>query len=141
MNAVKDFERAGTRGFFRPVGEMTYEEALGKVVEAVRMARELGLSDMVVNTTGLTGFGSLDVFARYTLGKKLVESAGAVLRLAMVVRPELIDPQKIGLIVYQNRGGSGEIFTSEVEALAWLDASLGTGLRTQPAPDRTHADK
>ena len=138
---MKDFEQAGTRGFYRPVGQVTFEQALDDLLEAVRTARALGLSDLVANATGLTGFASPGTFARYTLGTKLVEAAGAALRVALVVRPELIDPQKIAMVVLQNRGGNGETFASEVEALAWLDARRGAGPRPAPAPGRTNPDK
>ena len=47
-----------------------------------------------------------------------------------MARPELIDPQKIGVLMLQNRGGSGDVFSNETEALAWLDARLGPGQRT-----------
>jgi len=61
------------------------------------------------------------VFARYAMATKWVGSAGASLRVAIVARAELIDPQKIGILVMQNRGGSGDVFTTEPDALAWLD--------------------
>ena len=51
------------------------------------------------------------------------------MRVALIARPELIDPQKIGVLMYQNRGGNGDVFTNESEALAWLDARLGPGQR------------
>ena len=100
------------------------------VAEAMLTARELGLADLLVNTTGLTGFPPPSVFARYTLATKWAESAGAALRVAMVARPELIDPQKIGVLMAQNRGVTGDVFTNEADALAWLDARLGPGQRT-----------
>jgi hypothetical protein len=52
-----------------------------------------------------------------------------MLRVAMVARRELIDPQKIGVLMMQNRGGTGDVFATEAEALSWLDARLGPGQR------------
>jgi hypothetical protein len=43
----------------------------------------------------------------------------------MVARPELIDPEKIGVLMAQNRGATGDVFTTEAAALAWLDARSG----------------
>ena len=133
MNSVKDFEHAGTRGFYRPVGEMTLEQLLDRSMAAVRAARQLGLADVVVNTIGVTGFGAPTVFDRYTIGVRLVEAAGAAIRVAIVARPELIDPQRLGMVVFQNRGGNGGTFASETDALAWLDRQLGAKLH-RPAP-------
>jgi hypothetical protein len=41
--------------------------------------------------------------------------------VALVARPELIDPQKIGVLMAQNRGVLGDVFTNEADALLWLD--------------------
>ena len=41
---------------------------------------------------------------------KWAKSAGPSLRVALVARPELIDPQKIGVLMRQNRGVSGDVF-------------------------------
>lgn len=130
MRAIKDFEQVGTRGFYRPIAQVSFEQAVEMVAQAIASARELGLADMLANTTGLTGFTPPSVFARYGLSTKWAQTAGSTLRVALVARAELIDPQKIGVLMFQNRGGSGDVFTSEAEALAWLDARLGPGPRT-----------
>ena len=127
---MKDFEQVGSRGFFRPIAHVTFERAVELVAEAMVNARELNLADLLVNTTGLTGFTPPSVFARYDMAGKWTQSAGAMLRVALVARPEVIDPQKIGVLMMQNRGGTGDVFTNEVDALAWLDARLGPGQRT-----------
>jgi hypothetical protein len=129
MRAMKDFEQVGTRGFYRPIAHVTFEQAVDLVAEAMVTARELNLSDLLVNTTGLTGFTPPSVFARYSMAGKWTQSAGAMLRVAMVARRELIDPQKIGVLMMQNRGGTGDVFATEAEALSWLDARLGPGQR------------
>ena len=56
---------------------------------------------------------------------KWAESAGSGLRVAMVARAELIDPEKIGVLMAQNRGVAGDVFTTEAAAIAWLDARTG----------------
>ena len=129
MRAMKDFEQVGSRGFYRPIARVTFERAVDLVAEAMVTARELGLADLLVNTTGLTGFTPPSVFARYAMAGKWTQSAGAMLRVAMVARRELIDPQKIGVLMMQNRGGTGDVFATEAEALSWLDARLGPGQR------------
>jgi hypothetical protein len=40
----------------------------------------------------------------------------------MVARAEMIHPQKFGVLVAANLGLVSNIFTTEVEARAWLDA-------------------
>jgi hypothetical protein len=120
---MNDFEIVGKRGFYRPGARaVTLEQGFELILQATRHAREQGLADLVVNTLGLTGFDSPGVVARYGFYVKLVECSGAALRVVLVVRPDLVDFQKIGVLIFQNRGGRGDTFTSEVDALAWLDA-------------------
>jgi hypothetical protein len=140
MKLTKDFEQVGTRGFYRPIAHVSFEQAVDLVAEGMITARELGLADLLVNTTGLTGFTPPSVFARYAMAGKWAQSAGAMLRVALVARPELIDPQKIGVLMVQNRGGTGDVFASEQEALAWLDARLGPGQRTPSFLNRARGE-
>jgi len=125
MNTLANFEQVGKRGFYRPVGHVTFEKAVDMVAEGMRLARSLGLQDLMVNTTGFTGFSPPSIFARHALAVKWAESAGSALIVAMVARPELIDPEKIGVLMAQNRGASGDVFHTEAAALAWLDARSG----------------
>jgi hypothetical protein len=122
MNTLANFEQVGRRGFYRPVGVVSFERAVELVAEGMRFARSLGLTDLLVNTQGLTGHAPPSIFARHALAVKWAESAGSTLHVAIVARPELIDPQRIGALMAQNRGVSGDVFASEVAAIAWLDA-------------------
>jgi len=120
---MNGFEVAGTRGFYRPIARASFEQGSEMIANAMKHARALGLVDLVVNILGLTGFEPLKVVDRYSMATKWVASAGAALRVAWVMKPELIDSQKIGVVIGQNRGASGDVFATEVDALTWLDAS------------------
>ena len=91
MPPMDSFEQVGTRGFYRPVAEVSFEQAVDMVAGAMRHARTL--------------------------------------RVAMVARPEVVDPQKIRVLTMQNRGGNGDVFTHEADAIAWLDSRLAPGER------------
>jgi hypothetical protein len=125
MNTLANFEQIGKRGFYRPNGTVTFERAVDLVAEAMRFARSLGLNDLLVNTTGFTGFQSPSIFARHALAVKWAENGGPALIVAIVARPEFIDPEKIGVLMAQNRGATGDVFSTEAAALAWLDARSG----------------
>jgi hypothetical protein len=122
MNKLAYFEVVGKRGFYRPVCRTTFEKGVDMVAEAMRHARELGLQSLLINTLGFTGFSAPSIFGRHALAVKWAESAGSRMHVAVVARPELLDPQKIGVVMAQNRGVSGDVFTSEAQALAWLDS-------------------
>jgi hypothetical protein len=122
MNTIEHFETVGRRGFYRPVGKVNFDRAVEMVAEATAHARALGLESLLVNTTGLTGISLPSIFARHALAVKWAESAGSTLHVAVVARAELVDPEKIGVVMAQNRGVSGDVFTTESAALAWLDS-------------------
>ncbi|HLA74108.1 MAG TPA: hypothetical protein VK624_21575 [Steroidobacteraceae bacterium] len=132
-----DFEQIGKRGFYRPSARVSFEQAVEMVAGTMREARALGLNDLLVNTKGLIGFGQPSIFARHNLAVEWARAAGTNLRVAVVARAELIDPQKIGVLMAQNRGVAGDVFTNEAEALAWLDSHLtnttGTFTGADPA--------
>ncbi len=119
------FEIAGGRGFYRPVGSASFDEAVEMVCAAIATTRKNGGRDLLVNTCALTGFPSPDSFQRFFAAVEWAATACGRLRLAMVARAEMIDPDRFGVTVAVNRGLVCDIFTTETEALAWLDARRG----------------
>lgn len=127
---MSTLEVVGTRGFYRPAGVMTFQQAVELVAQALKSAREQALADILVNTSKLTGFESPCTFERYAMITHWVRNCGGTLRIAIVARAALIDPQKIGTLIAQNRGVSIEAFTDESSALQWLDARRVRGIGT-----------
>jgi len=107
-------------GIFRLKGEMSLEASVRLVTDAITYAREQGIRKLLVVSTELTGFPSPSVSARYFFVQEWARAAGGKMRIAMVSRPELIDPDKFGVTVAANNGLTGDVFLSEAEALAWL---------------------
>jgi hypothetical protein len=129
MNPPEFFEQIGQRGFYRPRGVVTYAQALSMASDAMNYARFLELRDLLINVHGLTGFTSPSVAARYELALMWAESAAGRLRVALVVRPDVMDPEKIAVLMAQNRGVAGDAFLTEAEGIAWLDRYVA-GART-----------
>jgi hypothetical protein len=125
METPEQFEQIGTRGFYRPVGTVTFEQALDLMAAGMRHARGLGLKDLLLNIHGLSGFPPPSTFGRYTMAVRGAAEGGGMLRLAMVAPPEIIDAQKIGVIMAQNRGLDADVFTNEPDAIRWLDSRAG----------------
>ena len=121
MDALTDFEIVGDRGYFRPSGSGSLDQAVKMIDAALRVACTRGLREVVVNVTGLTGFASPSVGTRYTFIQQWARIAGGRVRLALVARPEHIDPEKFGVIVAANRGWDANVFVSEADALVWLE--------------------
>jgi hypothetical protein len=57
-----------------------------------------------------------------------------LVQLSLVVRPEMIDPEKFGITVARNAGMNADVFPAEPEALAWL---LGDSRTERSSHDRT----
>ena len=111
-------------GAYRPTGDVTFDQVVALVRAAIAAARRHQLGDLLVDTTALTGFPSPDSFERFLAAVEWAREAAGGLRLAMVARAEMIDPQKFGVLVARNRGLSSNIFPTEPEARAWLKAGV-----------------
>lgn len=109
-------------GTYRPIGNVTFEEVVALVRAAIAAARRHQLGDLLVDTTALNGFPSPDCFERFLAAVEWAQEAAGGVRLAMVARAEMIDPQKLGVLVASNRGMISNIFPTEAEARAWLTA-------------------
>lgn len=125
MSAPDNFEFVAGRGFYRPVGSVTLKEAIDLVSAAIAFVREQGIDELLVNISALTGFAPPTLAERYFLIEEWAAASGGKVRLAMVARAELIDPDKIGVLAAINRGLVSNIFVTEDEALTWLDDMPG----------------
>ena len=122
MDDPDNFVLEEGRGLYRPVGSVSFDEAVALVRAAIAAARRHQVRNLLVNTTALTGFSSPKMFERFLAAVAWAEESRADVYLAMVARAKMIDPQKFGVLVAANRGLVSNIFTTEAEARAWLDA-------------------
>lgn len=120
-----DFVRETGCGFYRPAGVVSFDRAVALVRDVIAAARRHRLRELVVNTTELTGFPTPDTLDRFVAAVEWAAAAAPGLHLAVVARPELIHPRKFAVLVAANRGLASNIFATEVEARAWLDARAG----------------
>lgn len=125
MQALDHFEQIGSRGFYRPIAVVTFEQAVEMVAAAIEQACELALVDLLVSVHRLSGFAVPSTFGRYAFAVRWAEASRGTLRVAFVARPELIDHEKIGMVMAQNRGLDSEVFSQEADAVRWLDKRLG----------------
>ncbi|MGZ6971315.1 MAG: hypothetical protein ACXVID_06605 [Thermoanaerobaculia bacterium] len=114
------FEIGEDHAVHRPEGNVSFHEAGEVLSQAVVYCRENAIRRLLIDTTKLTGFGPIGTAERFAIGETLARAAMAAVKLAMVVRPELLDPALFGITVARNRGLFSNAFTSESEALKWL---------------------
>jgi len=122
MSELQHFTIVGEHAEYRPTGQVTTSQMVQLVAAAIALARGLHLRKLLVVTTGLVGFNPPDLATRYFFVKEWARVARGDVYVAMVARPEMIDPEKFGVTVAANHGLCGDIFESESEkaALAWL---------------------
>ena len=120
MNAPERFHIADGYAIYRPIANVSLQEAISLVSRAIIFAKNHQVRRLLVNTKKLTGFGPIGALDRYTMGEQFANAGWFSVRLAVVARAELIDPQRFGVTVARNRGLDVDVFTSEAKALAWL---------------------
>lgn len=106
---------------FRPAGIMSLSTAAGLIETAIRQAA--GRCDgLMVSIMAVSGFGAPSIPARHEIMRKWAQACGGRLRLALVMPPELMDPDRYGESAAANLGLIGKGFLDEAEALTWLRA-------------------
>jgi hypothetical protein len=121
VSGLADFTIAEGRGFYRPARITTLDGAVELIATAIVHAREQGLPQLLVDSRELTGFEPPNTFQRYYLMNRWVEAANGQVQVAMILRPEMVDPHQFGLRVAENRGFLTNSFANEEDAIAWLD--------------------
>ena len=110
-----------SRAFFRPVGSVSFGEAVNMVSNAIVYAREHAVSRLLVNVAALRGFGPPTIVERHSLATKWAAAASGKLRLAVVAPEAMIHPQRVGITFAAAAGLVSNVFVSEADAVAWLD--------------------
>jgi hypothetical protein len=120
MKAPEHFEVLDGYCRYRLLGHGPLAEAARKVIEAIAFSREQGMRNLLIDTTRWTGHESPDAVERVQFAQAFAVASHSAVKLAMVLRPEMMDPDKIEVTAAKNRGLVGNVFVSEKEALAWL---------------------
>src|SRR5690349_19582753 len=120
MKAPEHFETMEAYSCFRLLGDGPLEEAANEVIEAITFARELGIRNLLIDTTHWTGHPNPTTLERFNWAEAFARTAGTTMKLAMVVRSEFMDPELFEVTVARNRGLFGNVFDSEKQALEWL---------------------
>lgn len=106
--------------YYRPAGRVNLDEAVELLDQAIAYARKQRIPKLFVNAVELTGFPSPSLPERYFLARKFAATAQGAVQLSLVIRPEMIDPERFGILVARNAGMNADVFTNERDALAWL---------------------
>ena len=120
MSELEHFEIVDDHAEYRPIGQVSLDQMVQLVKSAIAFAQEQHIEKLLAVTSELTGFKSPSLITRYDAIREWAKASGNVVRVALVARPEMIDPQRFGVTVAGNLGFIADVFVSEDEALAWL---------------------
>ena len=122
MSELQDFEMVGDHAEYRPTRELSLGQATRLIASGIDFARERQVKKLMVVTLGLSGFHPPNVIERYYFIHEWAKASAYSMHVAVVAHPEMIDPQKFGVTVASNIGFASDVFTSEEEALTWLQS-------------------
>lgn len=91
----------------------------GLVNEITGALKGRSASRLLLNMTGITVGKPLTTMERYAMGMAAVRLPKG-LRIAALSRMDLLDPERFGQRVAQNRGAQIQVFVDEPAAVAWL---------------------
>lgn len=118
----QSFEIHGGLAVLRIVGEHTLQQTVDVVTAAIGRVREHGADKLLVDITGISGFDPPTLAARYECVGDWADAGRRRVRVAMVVRPEFLDPDRFCVIRASNLGFAYNLFDNEERARAWVCA-------------------
>jgi len=119
MKTPDDFELKEDYAVYRPSGQTTVDEGVRKAAAVMSYCRAQKIRRLLFDTTHLD-FPAPTTMERFNMGASFASATGGAVRVVVVAKAEMIDPQKFGLTVARNRGLWAEVFTSEDAAVKWL---------------------
>lgn len=120
MTIGDQIQNLGTHSVLRVSGSVPLEVAMKMAISAIAWCRENNVQKLLVNGLEMHELPVPTVSQRYWFVADSASAAKAAVKVAMVLRPELIDPQRFGMTVAANRNLNANVFTDEAQATAWL---------------------
>jgi hypothetical protein len=93
-----------------------------KVTQAIRAALANGDARLLVRIDGVTGLAPPSLGVRHQIIREWAIASSGAVTLALVARPDFIDPQRFGVVTAANFGMHSNVFDNEADAVEWLRA-------------------
>jgi hypothetical protein len=105
---------------YTPMTEASLDAAVEMIGNAVEFCRSNNIEGLLIDARGLHGFPHPTVVDRYWFVRRWAEIAGGKVVLSLIQRPEMMDPEQIGVTIANNAGLTANVFDNEPDARAWL---------------------
>lgn len=126
------YEWLGDIATFRVGAGHGLEDGARLIRDVIAQARDAGVGKLLVDITAIET-GPPGVGERYWVMSEWASVGRGAVRLALLIRPEFIDPQHFGTAVARNRGLAFRAFVDEARARLWLAGGIGTDASQDPS--------
>jgi hypothetical protein len=120
MDIPEHMQVLASHAHYAPHGKVTLPEGVEFITRAIRFTRHQKIDRLLVDTTGLDGFPPPLIYERYWFAIEWAHEAKGTMIIAFVALPEMIDPQRFGVLTAHNAGLKCFVSASEDEARTWL---------------------
>jgi hypothetical protein len=103
--------------------DISFIQAVELIKNAVTHCRQHNHTRLLIDSTAMQ-IEIPTTAERFVFVTEVAKVSQAYVRIVVVARSEIIDPNRFGNTVAANRNLSANIFATEVEALAWLLSDL-----------------
>jgi hypothetical protein len=114
---------------FRLGGSEGLDQSVSLVLQMIQHAKQSGMGKLLVDITAIAS-GPPSLAERHRIMSEWAAAGRGAVRLALVIRPEFVDPDNFGTQVALNHGLAFRGFVSESRAMDWLHGRRGAGSST-----------
>lgn len=115
---------------------LLFDHAVPLITGVIRRLVFEGVPHLLIDASRVR-FAPPSLVDRLRMVREWADAAEGRLRIAMLARPEFIDPERFGIIAAGNFGLSAQVFDIEADAIAWLRVERAADLQrtdSRPSP-------
>jgi len=109
---------------FLPAGEFALHEITRRIDEAIAYCRDNKIRALVIDITRATGFPPPTLTERFHFISHWAFTSAGMVAICLVARPEMVLPDKFGVVIAANRGLKGDVFTDRDKAIEWVKSNV-----------------
>lgn len=98
---------------------LSFDHAVTLVTGVIRRLASEGTPHLLIDASRVR-FAPPTLVDRLRMVREWADAAEGRVRIAMLTRPEFIDPERFGIVAAGNFGLSAQVFDVEADAIAWL---------------------
>ncbi len=105
---------------YRPRGTYSLVETVDLISAAIAACRHRRIGKLLIDVTGIEGVNVPTLIDRFLMVEDWAQAAQGVVVAVLIVDAQYIHPRKFGVKVASHLGLICDVYTSEEEAVQWL---------------------